>query len=464
MRLRQFAAAIVLAASLTAVLVQANGPDQHSPSFGSINFPGYYMRQDGFRLRIDPYEQHAAFRADSMFKQVPGLADPDLASFESVDFPGWYLRHRGFELWLDPLDGSQLNREDATFRIVPGLADSAGVSLEAFNFPGYYLRHAGFLLFLDSLETSNNPDLLRLDATFYLPYRSFADSPFRNTAFSCGFTLKNYEDGVVEAPGVTVTMSPEAGLAVINSAGSGSFVDSVDGDDGTIDGLGNDGHSLFLGNTPDPPVPQTLTFTFDANAAGMLPTHAGLVISDGSGLYTLTAVGVGGVQTRTMVVGDFGFQGGTAEDRFAGFVDPGGLVSVSVTSTIRGFEVDHLQWGTADAIAPSIAIAQTATSLWPPNGQMRHVATVSASDRCDPETALSVSVSSNESPDGSADGHTSFDWQVVNNGGSYDVYVRAERSGAGAGRVYTITAQATDGDGNSAATTAEVVVPHDRGQ
>lgn len=124
MRFRHFASALVFAVIVTAVLVRADGPaDQHFPSFGSINFPGYYMRQAGFRLRIDPYQQNAAFRADSMFKQVPGLADPDLASFESVNFPGRFLRHRGFELWLDPLDGSQLNREDATFRIVPGLAD-----------------------------------------------------------------------------------------------------------------------------------------------------------------------------------------------------------------------------------------------------------------------------------------------------------------------------------------------------
>jgi len=45
----------------------------------------------------------------------------------------------------------------------------------------------------------------------------------------------------------------------------------------------------------------------------------------------------------------------------------------------------------------------------------------------------------------------------------YMVQLRAERLGAGTGRIYTLTATATDLAGNTATTTATCVVPHDQG-
>jgi hypothetical protein len=39
-------------------------------------------------------------RRDSTFKMVPGLADSRHVSFESVNYPGHYLRHQGFRLNL----------------------------------------------------------------------------------------------------------------------------------------------------------------------------------------------------------------------------------------------------------------------------------------------------------------------------------------------------------------------------
>ena len=45
----------------------------------------------------------------------------------------------------------------------------------------------------------------------------------------------------------------------------------------------------------------------------------------------------------------------------------------------------------------------------------------------------------------------------------YGFSVRAERSGGGSGRVYTVKYQVTDPSGNPTEASAEVRVPHDRG-
>ena len=52
----------------------------------------------------------------------------------------------------------------------------------------------------------------------------------------------------------------------------------MDADDGSIDGSGTAGRSFFSGSGP-----AGISFTFDAVALGVLPTHAGLVWTDGFG-------------------------------------------------------------------------------------------------------------------------------------------------------------------------------------
>ena len=94
---------------------------------------------------------------------------------------------------------------------------------------------------------------------------------------------------------------------------------------------------------------------------------------------------------------------------------------------------------------------------------MQRVASrISVADACDPSPTLVVSVTSNEPVKGSEDGDTAApDWEIVkNDDGTFDVWVRAERSGSGSGRVYTITATASDASGNVNVGTASVFVPH----
>jgi hypothetical protein len=61
------------------------------------------------------------------------------------------------------------------------------------------------------------------------------------------------------------------------------------------------------------------------------------------------------------------------------------------------------------------------------------------------------------------DGNTTSDVQDAVRG-TYDLSfaLRAERSGTGPGRVYTITYTATDASGNSADASAKVTVPHNQ--
>ena len=116
-----------------------------------------------------------------------------------------------------------------------------------------------------------------------------------------------------------------------------------------------------------------------------------------------------------------------------------------------------------DTAPPTVALSVSPTTLWPPNHTMHVVSRgISASDVCDPTPTVRVTVSSDEPENGLGDGDTAPDWSVQQTGSAFDVSVRAERSGLGDGRVYTIGAVVTDRSGNSAAAGGTVRVPHNQ--
>jgi predicted extracellular nuclease len=99
--------------------------------------------------------------------------------------------------------------------------------------------------------------------------------------------------------------------------------------------------------------------------------------------------------------------------------------------------------------------------LWPANHKMVLVkVNYDLENVCiaDPVIAW-LRVSSNEPVKGLGDGDTAPDWVVW---GPHYVQLRAERSGKGTGRVYTITITARDWKGNAATQTVTVKVPHDK--
>ena len=108
------------------------------------------------------------------------------------------------------------------------------------------------------------------------------------------------------------------------------------------------------------------------------------------------------------------------------------------------------------------AIADPDT-LWPPNHKMRDITVaVEAQDIADPApTSRIVSVTSNEPIDGSGDGTTDPDWEIT---GDLALKLRAERSGGGSGRIYTLHIECTRASGNVSTTEVTVTVPHDQGK
>jgi hypothetical protein len=78
-----------------------------------------------------------------------------------------------------------------------------------------------------------------------------------------------------------------------------------------------------------------------------------------------------------------------------------------------------------------------------------------AADNCGQVTCV-LSVTSNEPVNGTGDGDTAPDWEIVD---AHHVRLRAERSGNGNGRIYTIAITCTDGAQNSSSRTVTVTVP-----
>ena len=115
-----------------------------------------------------------------------------------------------------------------------------------------------------------------------------------------------------------------------------------------------------------------------------------------------------------------------------------------------------------DTIEPIITkITATPDMLWPPNGKIVPVnIDVVSADICDTGPVCQIaSVTSNE-PEGRLGSRShSSDWRITEGLG---LELRAERSGRGDGRIYTITVECADASGNRAQGTVAVGVPHDQ--
>lgn len=112
-------------------------------------------------------------------------------------------------------------------------------------------------------------------------------------------------------------------------------------------------------------------------------------------------------------------------------------------------------------VCTSVAANAHPNTLWPPNHNMVPVTiTISVPDSCNaPLICKVIEVGSNEPVNGLGDGNTFPDWEIIDD---LVVNLRAERSGNGTGRVYTLIGQCVDAVGNSASWNTTITVPHNR--
>lgn len=139
-------------------------------------------------------------------------------------------------------------------------------------------------------------------------------------------------------------------------------------------------------------------------------------------------------------------------------------VLISVTDGLSDPVICTNSVEVVDTTPPVIqSISATPNTLWPPNHKMRPVQlTVVATDTCGSVTCRVASVTSSEPLNGAGDGNTWIDWALVE--GQLKVYLRAERSGRGRGRTYTVNVECADAAGNASTASVDVFVPHDQGQ
>lgn len=159
------------------------------------------------------------------------------------------------------------------------------------------------------------------------PYLSLSDIPAGFYLGGNPVLLDNLEDGSLDA-----SISASNGSVY----GPTGIADSVDADDGNIDGFGTAGRSWFSGN---------VTFTY--TGSGPLPTAFGVVWTDGSGTITFSATDALGQSLGSQSytgIPDGTFGGTTGDDRFFGMQFAGGIKSITI-GTGGGIEVDHIQYG-----------------------------------------------------------------------------------------------------------------------
>ena len=137
----------------------------------------------------------------------------------------------------------------------------------------------------------------------------------------------------------------------------------------------------------------------------------------------------------------------------------------TVTSIVRAVTADstfanNVARATNVIISPPPVISEVSVNrpvLWPPNHQMvEATVSYSATDSCGLDAFCFLSVTSNEPENGTDDGDTAPDWEVMD---AHHVLLRAERAGGGPGRVYTIAVTCFGSNGGTSIRTVTVSVP-----
>jgi len=141
-------------------------------------------------------------------------------------------------------------------------------------------------------------------------------------------------------------------------------------------------------------------------------------------------------------------------------------VELRVNDGINGPVSEFVCVEVTDTTKPSLSPIPSVTILWPPNHELHEVTIwANAFDNGGGAIHLSVEVQSSEPADADGDGSTIPDYyidSVDDATGVIELRLRAERSGKGEGRIYTIVITATDASDNQSVAQVEITAPHDR--
>ena len=174
-----------------------------------------------------------------------------------------------------------------------------------------------------------------------IPYQSFADSPFATESFD-SFFLEDFEDGVLNTPGVSFVGPSLGGISVpiISVANS----NSVDADDGLVDGDGSGGFSQQVVGTPP-----LVAFLFDPIELGSLPTAVGIVLTRSQVVTRFIASDPALNNSGVIDNIERALLQDASDDVFLGVVDPNGIAAIRISPAFQpgtsGLNVDHLQYG-----------------------------------------------------------------------------------------------------------------------
>lgn len=196
------------------------------------------------------------------------------------------------------------------------------------------------------------------------------------------------------------------------------------------------------------------------NECGTLTT-ATAVVSDPDGDALTVVWSVNGVAIQT---NDVPASTNSSSVTFSAHLSLGtNTVSVAATDTATNTTTCSTTVTVVDTTPPVIeSVSATPNVLWPPNHKMVAIKVQArVTDTCSTTTWKITGVTSNEAADAKGSGKSAPEWQIT---GDHTLKLRAERSGKGSGRIYTITIQAKDASGNTASKTVTVTVPHDQGK
>lgn len=194
------------------------------------------------------------------------------------------------------------------------------------------------------------------------------------------------------------------------------------------------------------------------------PTTTAIAVSDAEGDALSVVWGLNGVAVQTNLV-PAGAPGAVVNLSFTSVLPLGtNALDITVTDAAGNVTSCASTIQVVDTTPPVIENASVSpSSLWPPNHKMVDVrVSARVKDACGPAKWKITSITSNEPQNGLGDGDTANDWQIT---GDHTAKLRAERSGKGSGRIYTLSIVAEDASGNqSAPTTVTVKVPKSKGK